>query len=217
MRLNMEGLKERILYEDSEILVVDKPAGTAVESARVTEPDLVSLLRTYLGRPVYVVHRLDQPVRGVMVFAKTSRAASSLSSQVSGNGRDQMKKIYHARVSGPVPAGEGTLTDYLLRDPKTNMSRVVNEKDLNQYGKGTKPKKAVLHYRKTGEQELEVELLTGRHHQIRVQLAHAGMPIEGDRKYGGSEAETLALCAAEITFRHPKTGEKMTWRINPQK
>ena len=278
MRLTVEELKKRILFEDGEILVLDKPAGTAVESARVTEPDLVSLLHTYLAKPVYVVHRLDQPVRGVMVFAKTSRAAAALSAQASGEisieskketrssgkascapGESRMRKLYRARVSGPVPQEEGTLIDYLIRDPRTNTSRVVGKegehgtdiahaagKDATHgtdiahaagkdavHGANASPapgknashgdklrgraKRAELHYRKTGEREVEVELVTGRHHQIRVQLAHAGMPVEGDRKYGGAPAESLGLTASRLTFHHPKTGEELTFEIEPER
>ena len=190
----------KILYEDSDILVVFKEAGLAVESRRATEPDLESLLLRYLsekresgskpenagkpgngsnsenrGKPeLHIVHRLDQPVAGILVFAKTKAAAAGLAKQLT-DGR--MKKLYRASVDGPIPKEEDTLSDYLVKDGRTNMSRV----DKNG-------KKAVLHYRKLTEDTLEIELFTGRHHQMRVQLAHAGMPIRGDVKYGAASA-----------------------------
>ena len=118
-----------------------------------------------------------------------------------------MKKSYLACVTGEVPE-KGTLTDWLLRDPKTNTTRVVPE--------GTKgAKRAELHFQRSGEQEAAVELVTGRHHQIRVQLSHAGMPIRGDRKYGGAPGNALMLCACRLSFIHPESGERVTFMAEP--
>ena len=202
------NIADYILYEDREILVVNKPAGIAAQSARVTEPDLASLLRTYTGREVYIVHRLDQAVSGIVVFARTKKAAASLSGAFQ---RGDTEKVYVARVSGCICKDRDTLTDWLLKDGRTNTSRVVPE--------GTQgAKKAVLEYERAGEQELRIRLMTGRHHQIRVQLSHAGMPILGDRKYGGEACYgrgRIALCAERLSFTHPGTGEKMTFDIEP--
>lgn len=217
----MPDIRNMILYEDEEVAVLRKPAGLAVESARITEPDLIHLIRTdRLSRgekpEAYLVHRLDQPVEGIIVTALTKRAAANLSEQIR-NG--SMKKTYLAAVSRPdaafrpdeADAAEEkayTLTDYLLRDPRTNMSRVVPA--------GTPgAKKAVLNYRFAEDGVLSIRLLTGRHHQIRAQLAHAGMPIRGDRKYGGENAPRLMLCAAGLVFRHPKDGRVMTFEVTP--
>ena len=202
------NIADRIMYEDREIFVINKPAGVAVESARVTEPDLASLLRAYSGKEVYIVHRLDQAVSGIVVFARTKRAASVLSGAFQ---RGETEKVYRAKVSGCICRDRDTLTDWLMKDGRTNTSRVVPG--------GTKgAKKAVLEYVRTGEQELRIRLMTGRHHQIRVQLSHAGMPILGDRKYGGETCYArgkIALCAERLTFAHPGTGEKMTFETVP--
>ncbi|MDY3919431.1 MAG: RluA family pseudouridine synthase [Candidatus Limivivens sp.] len=224
-----------ILFEDQEILVCEKPAGVPVESARIGTADMVSILRNYLaakpevsGIPyVGLVHRLDQPVQGVMVFAKTKKSAANLSAQVSGG---RMKKIYQAVVEGNPPEESGQLTDWLFKNGKTNTSEIVKE--------GTKgAKKAMLNYRvlerRDGRALVEVELLTGRHHQIRVQMAGAGMPLAGDRKYGKADnlpeqkmpdkagdgmpsvLEHVALCAVRLTFCHPKTGKELTFTCKP--
>ncbi len=211
MRWNAEDL---IVYEDRDVVVVRKPAGLASESARVTEADLYSILRARYGE-IFLVHRLDQPVEGLMAAARTGSAAAALGAQLA-DGR--MRKRYLARVSGRIPPEGGTLTDYLVRDGQTNTSRVVPAGAAGASGgrrRADTPKKAVLTFRRAAGRMLEVELATGRHHQIRVQLSHAGMPIDGDRKYGGQEAERLCLCAAELSFCHPVTGKRMEFRTEP--
>lgn len=211
-----------IIYEDGELLVCKKSAGFPVQSRRIGEKDCVSVLKSYLyeknpgkGEPYLgIVHRLDQPVEGVMVFAKTRSAAANLSGQLSKNG---FCKEYQAVVSGKVEQKSGTLVDYLRKDGKTNMS-FVTKKDAEG------AKRAELSYRVLKEQELysllEIDLMTGRHHQIRVQMANAGHPLYGDRKYapegeraGGKEA--IGLCAVKLTFFHPKTKKKMEFFCQP--
>ncbi|MDO4619204.1 MAG: RluA family pseudouridine synthase [Lachnospiraceae bacterium] len=200
-----------ILFEDDMLIAVHKPYGLAVESANVTQADLISLLRTHLnGAEVFPVHRIDQPVEGIVIAAKTRAAAAALSAQLT-DGR--MKKMYMTAVDGTIPEESGELTNWLLMDRKINRSRAL------PYREGEKKpakdaRKAILRYRKTGEHLLEVELLTGRHHQIRAQLSAAGMPIRGDRKYGGNPDPGLpkgaiALCAYRLTFVHPGTKEEM--------
>ena len=243
----------KVVYEDRDLLVVYKEAGMAVQSRNVTEMDLESLLRNHLAKRdgeeaakrLFVVHRLDQPVSGLLVFARTKEAAASLSAQVQ-DGR--MKKIYHARVSGKIPADAGVLEDYLIREAGGNRSRVVEENEKsgkaesrgnpvltgNRKGKtkGAKltsdvigerrvdgAKLARLAYRKIGEDLLEIELFTGRYHQIRVQLAHAGMPIVGDCKYGDpAQRGRLELAAVWLEFEHPRTRKKMkfSWNENEE-
>lgn len=215
----------RIIYEDPSILVCEKPAGVPVQTAGYRTKDLVSMLKNHLaeqGENPYlaVVHRLDQPVQGVLVFAKTKAAAASLSAQMSGQDEKKLaKKIYLTVVCGKPEKKQDILTDYLLKDGRTNTSAIVPE--------GTKEsKRAKLSYEVIGEQEdcslLRVQLFSGRHHQIRVQMAGAGFPIAGDSKYGkqdvGAEGqrEVPALCAAELTFHHPKTGKEMTFSCKPQ-
>lgn len=226
----MKLSKEDILYEDKEIIVVRKKAGVATQTARLGELDLVSALKNYLKVPyIAVVHRLDQPVEGVLVFAKTKKAAANLSSQNAGQ---TMNKQYYAVVWMPKdkveePGGEErVLVDYLLKDGKTNTSRVVNEQT-------TEAKRAELSYEVVTTVEtvggdrntlIRVRLKTGRHHQIRVQMAHAGMSLLGDTKYGSEEAKNfsrihriknVALCAYCLEFLHPITGKRMEFQVEP--
>ena len=179
-----------------------------------------SMLKTYRmqkGEMAYigVVHRLDQPVRGVMVFAKTKEAASDLSRQIATKAAD---KFYYAVTEGVPEKKSGTLEDYLFRNGKTNLSTVVPKNT-------PEAKRAELSYEvletKNGRALLRIKLETGRHHQIRVQLAHAGYPLVGDRKYNFKEhmnatGEPMCLCSYKIGFRHPATKKKMEFEIeNP--
>jgi len=202
------NIKEWILYEDQHIIVCRKEAGVAVQTARMSQMDMESALKNYLavkdsGKMPYlaIIHRLDQPVRGVLVFAKTPFAAKELSRQVT---QHSIGKYYLAEVEGKIPKESGTLENYLLKDGKTNTSSVVG---ANVSG----AKKATLHYKKKDEHTIEIELVTGRHHQIRVQCAHAGMPLKGDTKYnpGARRTDELGLCAYHLIFKHPKTGRTM--------
>lgn len=212
----------KILYEDRSVLVVWKPAGMAVESANVTEADLVSRLRLRLreqGRSgdVFPVHRIDQPVEGIVLFAKNPKAAAALSEQQRAG---RIERRYRALVGGTIPGEEGTLVDWLEKEPGTNRTRVVPEPKEKRKGRGA-PKRSELSWRRVGDRTLEITLKTGRHHQIRAQLAHAGMPIAGDRKYGAAETAPplprggIALCAAELTFFHPVTGKTMHQTVRP--
>lgn len=200
-----------IIYEDEDILAVDKPVGIASEGGRIGQQDIESMAKNYRsskGEPaeVHMIHRLDQPVGGVLLMAKNQKAAAYLSMQIQ-NGR--MEKIYYAKVKGAPKEETGELTDYLVRGPK-NMTVVANGPQKNA-------KKAVLGYEvleaQSGNAEslLKVNLQTGRHHQIRVQLANAGFPIVGDRRYGNAEnaEETLCLHSVEIKFSHPRTKSEM--------
>lgn len=208
----------QILYEDEAILVCRKPAGVAVQTRRLGEPDMESLLKNYRaskGEPPFigVVHRLDQPVEGVMLYAKTKQAASALGRQIASA---QADKCYYAMTDGVPARSVGTLEDYLLRDGKTNVSSVVMKSTPGA-------KRSELSYEvleQNGKRAvLKISLKTGRHHQIRVQLAHAGFPIVGDRKYNFKEniapsGSGLALCSYRIAFRHPVTCKKMEFEID---
>lgn len=211
-----------IQYEDKELLVVYKPAGLATQSARVTSPDLVSSVTRHLkGAPVYVVHRLDQPVEGLLVLAKTKQAAAGLSKQLQAG---TLNKQYYALVyrgAEEIPK-EGILADYLWKNPQTQKAEIVAQAS----GKG---KQAKLHYRvMTGKDDialLDVRIETGRFHQIRAQLAHAGFPILGDQKYGTQMSmerseefgiKNVSLFAYVLTFTHPKTGKQMEFQAKTQ-
>lgn len=228
-------MQKNILLEDEEIIVSYKPAGIATQTARIGQQDMVSELKNYLARKpenkgkgvpyLGLVHRLDQPVAGILVFAKTKQAAAGLSRQLTeGN----LHKYYYAVIYGSPLKESGALEDYLYKDNKTNMSMVVKEGF-------PEAKKAVLNYqlKKTmmaleKKQEvslIEIELLTGRHHQIRVQMANAGMPLLGDGKYAGEKeknfsreigCKNVALCACKLRFKHPKTGKEMEFYSQPK-
>lgn len=214
------NISEHIIYEDEAMIVCYKTAGVPVQSNRIGEQDMGSLLRNYLaakGEEPYIgfVHRLDQPVEGVMVFAKTKEAAAALSGQMREKG---FGKYYYAVVCGTVSETKGTLTDYLLRDGRSNTSSVVTEQTPGA-------KRAILHYEVLAREEqpvrslVRVRLETGRHHQIRVQLAHAGYPLSGDRKYnqtGEKMLGNIALCSYRIEFAHPMTGKRLMYEIVPK-
>ena len=211
-----------IIFEDEHILVVKKDAGIPVQAGKLRIMDLQGLIKNELykrnrkgGEPYLgLIHRLDQPVEGVMVFAKTPLAAGSLSEQVT-DGR--MKKHYLALLCGKPSEDSGKLVDYLLKDGRTNTSSVVS-------GDTKDAKRSELNYKVLRRDEertlVEVELLTGRHHQIRVQMANAGWPLYGDTKYNPAFQDTkeqvqTALCAYRLSFVHPKTKKVMEFRIEP--
>lgn len=300
--------ENRILYEDSHILVCYKPAGIATQTARIGQADMVSEMENYLARNllqgrakekpqgsrqnetgrkpphacgsgikpsrIYVVHRLDQPVEGILVFARQQAAAAALSAQAAG---DEMEKEYLALVcdlredaadgrrgdewqvepiqgSGQfaesAKAGQreqsGILTDYLLKDGKTNLSRVVSSevkgakearlsyeilRDISEEAVAAVKEECdgfsenVRTEKQLPSAVVKIRLYTGRHHQIRVQMANAGLPLLGDRKYAPKEAIALserlgirdvALCAYRLSFLHPQTKERMQFEIEPQ-
>lgn len=214
-------MKTKIIYDDNSILVCYKPAGLPTQTASVTLPDMVSELKNYLRRSsgngaaepyVGLVHRLDQPVEGLLVFGKTQRAASALSAQINDG---TLHKTYLAVTEGIPEEKEAVLADYLLKDSRDNSSRVVPQET-----KGAK--RAELSYCvlsvNGGNALLQIDLKTGRHHQIRVQMAHMGCPLLGDRKYGrpSRTIRNPALCASKLVFRHPQTGREMKFAIEPE-
>ena len=211
-----------ILFEDDHVLVVKKDAGIPVQAGKMRMMDLQGLIKNELyrrnrkgGEPYLgLIHRLDQPVEGVMVFAKTPFAAGALSEQVT-DGR--MKKHYLALLCGKPSEDSGKLVDYLVKDGRTNTSSVVKEQNKDA-------KRAELNYQVLKRYEettlVEVELITGRHHQIRVQMANAGWPLYGDTKYNPqfqdvTEHVQTALCAYKLSFVQPKTKKVMEFCIEP--
>ncbi len=212
------NIQEMIQYEDKDVLVFCKPAGLPVQSARMGQMDLESLLKNYLaevvpGQMPYVgiVHRLDQPVEGLLVFGKNKKSTVSLNQQL---GKGEVEKKYLAVVHGNPEPKEGKLVDYLKRDGKTNTSSVVSEHIRDA-------KRSVLNYRTLEILEdmalVEINLETGRHHQIRVQMAHGNTPLVGDHKYGRADGvKNVALCAYKLSYCHPDSGKKMKFEILPK-
>ncbi len=240
-------MRSKILYEDEYMIAVHKPAGLAAQTNKLGQQDLVSEIKNYISikrrreedtkntdKEPYVglIHRLDQPVEGIILLAKNEFAAAALSAQIAEN---KMKKYYYAVIYGEPEQTSGVLENYLLKDRKTNLSKVVpnDPKDRNV-------KRAELMYQcirtvdklpQIGEESVQqavslinIQLKTGRHHQIRVQLAHAGFPLLGDNKYGTAESieisrkmrlRNVALCAYQLNFVHPKTKKEMQMQIEP--
>ncbi|WP_438445680.1 RluA family pseudouridine synthase [Gorillibacterium sp. sgz5001074] len=210
-----------VLYEDNHILIVVKPVNMPTQEDESKDPDLLTELKQDLkerhGKPGNVflglVHRLDRPVGGVMVFAKTSKAASRLSDAVRTR---SFGKRYLAVVHGTPSQPTGRLTHHLLKDSRTNTVQAVP--------KGSHPdaKEAVLDYEVLGSSGglslVRVELLTGRSHQIRVQMAAIGCPLYGDQKYGAAlnkPGQQIALWSAYLHFEHPVQREPVTFRCAP--
>lgn len=202
-----------ILYEDNHLLVVEKPINVPVCEDESEDEDLLNVLKKYLkekyNKPgnVYLglVHRLDRPVGGVMVFAKTSKAASRLSEQVRNH---ILKKTYHAVVLGKVD-DKGVLKDRLLKDSKTNITRV----DKNG-------KEAILEYSLISYKDnlslVKIDLKTGRSHQIRVQFSSRNHPLYGDQKYNKNAkvGEQISLFASSLSFVHPVSKEIMNFSLD---
>ncbi len=214
-------MKTEIIYEDADILVCRKPAGLATQTAKIMMPDIVSELKNYLSekKETYlgVIHRLDQPVEGLLVFAKNQNATKKLNEQLRKN---SLYKIYYAVALCQSAAQEGLLEDYIVKEG--SHAKIVTAETPGA-------KKAVLRYRflaaKQSRVLYEVRLETGRFHQIRAQMAHAGMPLLGDKKYADPgvilysekhDIHNVALCACEIKLVHPVTGRELSFLIKPK-
>lgn len=209
----------RVIYEDNHLLVVEKPVNILSQGDDTNDKDMVNLLKDYVKKKynkpgnVYIglIHRLDRPVGGVMVFAKTSKAASRLSEQVRNK---TFNKTYLAIIHGNMKSGEDTLKDFLYKNKKTNMVTVVkkNHKDA---------KEAELDYKILNFKEnlslVQVNLKTGRSHQIRVQFSSRKHPLYGDQRYGkeiNKVGQQIALWSNKIELYHPTTKEKMEFTCN---
>lgn len=204
-----------ILYEDNHLIAVNKHAGELVQSDQLGEPGLEDRVKQFLKRRdnkpgdvfLGVAHRIDRPVSGVVLLAKTSKALVRLNEML----RDRtIKKTYWAITETVPEETEGTLHHWILRDGKTNKTHVYASK------KGD-AKEAILHYKLLGGSKnyrlLEIELITGRHHQIRCQLAKIGCPIRGDLKYGADRSNPgggISLHARSISLTHPVRKEPLT-------
>ena len=210
-----------IIYKDSDIIVVNKAAGVPVQTKNITQKDLESEIKKMLSAEgkkdpyLAVINRLDQPVSGLVLFALNKQAATKLSDDLT---KGRIDKYYKAEVLGEFEQKEGVLEDMIYKDGKTNMSFRVDEKDPRYKD----AKKAVLEYKEVSPGSLEIKLITGRHHQIRMQLANAGHPILGDTKYGNEASKEeaykrgikeLKLKAYKLEINHPRTGERLEYQI----
>lgn len=208
--------KLNILYEDNHIIVVIKPFNILSQSDDTKDIDMLTIIKEYIkekyNKPgnVYLglVHRLDRPTSGIMIFAKTSKAASRLSKEIQEN---KMNKKYLAIINGILTEKEGTFEDYILKK-EDNSSTITNKKN-GKYAK--------LNYKVLKENNnlslVEIELITGRHHQIRIQFSSRGYALFGDQRYGCEDKKQLALFAYYLSFTHPVTKEQMNFKIYPDK
>lgn len=224
-----------ILYEDSHIIVCQKPAGIATQTKSARNLDMENLIKRHLYQTsttksepyLAIIHRLDQPVSGLLVFAKTPAAARNLNQQLQHSG---FSKHYKAILTAKPLVKEQALVNYIKKDSRTNISTICNHNDKSG-------KEARLHYaliEKPAESEyalfqhcqlpsydlpmVDIKLDTGRHHQIRVQMAHLGCPIWGDTKYGTPPSEcknwtNIALCAYKLSFSHPISKKSFTFAL----
>lgn len=207
-----------IVYEDAHILLINKPVNVLSQKDHTGDPDILSLCKQYLSRKenkssnpyLGLVHRLDRPVGGLMLLAKTRKAADHLSQQI----RDRtMQKTYWAVTSGEPPKN-GMLNHYLHKDRDKNIVKVVP-------GDQKKGKEAILSFARLESTNdlnlLSVHLQTGRPHQIRIQLAHEGYPIWGDYKYGLDQPDgrDIALRAVELIFEHPQMNQELNFELAP--
>ncbi|MFN7876379.1 MAG: RluA family pseudouridine synthase [Pirellula sp.] len=219
-----------IVYEDNHLLVVNKPIGWIVQGAQTGQNSLLDLAKSYIKTKYHkpgnvylgVVSRLDGPVSGLVPLARTSKAASRLSEQIRIRA---VKKVYWAIVTGKPPKPSDRIEHWLVRQESDTITRVATRTAPNA-------QQAILEYRtlgmstnnssidaRTAQTWLEIELVTGRKHQIRAQLAAMGCPILGDAKYGSSIrfSEGIALHCSRLVFQHPIREEKLDLKANPPK
>ena len=211
----MEKLpKINIIYEDNHLLVVEKPVNIPVQEDKSKDTDMITILKKYRIEHenkkgdafIGLVHRLDRPVGGIMVFAKTSKAASRLSEEIRNN---TFHKTYLAVVHGILDKKCDKLINKMSKNEKTHNS-YIDEKN---------GKEAILEYKVIKEEDnlslLKINLITGRHHQIRLQLSNINHPIYGDQRYGFQDKKQIMLYAYKLEFIHPVTKEVMTFKNLP--
>jgi len=203
------NIEDHILFEDKDILVIDKPAGLQVERDRFGHPSLEEDVQNYLEKQhrnhyLGIVHRIDRPVSGVIILAKTLAILKRLQIQMQ---EDDWEKMYRGVVTGTMPAEMGKVENYLLKDPQQKKAIIFDEPVAES-------KKSTLRYavmeEKDGKSLLEIQLITGRYHQIRAQLGYLNNPIVGDKLYGSKieiEGSEILLQSYSLSFNHPKTGD----------
>ncbi|MBR9922033.1 MAG: RluA family pseudouridine synthase [Bacteroidetes bacterium] len=197
---------DMVLYKDQQLIVMNKPAGMPVQADHSGEKSLLDLAEIYAKRQLYLTNRLDRPVGGLVVLAKNPEAAANLHEQLRNR---KMQKMYYAITGNKLPDEKGSLTHFIGKGSGRNRSEALDESD-------GKAKKAELNYQLLGASDryflYEIDLITGRHHQIRAQLGKMGAPVRGDEKYGFKRANkdrSINLFCRKMTFIHPTKGEKM--------
>lgn len=207
-----------VLYEDNHIIVVEKKPNVLSQSDITGDIDLLTMVKEYVkekyNKPgnVYVglVHRLDRPVGGIMVFARTSKAAKRLNEQIRNH---ELKKTYVAVLDGVLKKEKDELTDYLYKDERTGKSKVVNK--THPGGKISKLTYEVIGYVEN-KTIVKINLITGRHHQIRLQFKNLDYPLYGDQLYGNKNKEQIRLFAYKLEFVHPTKKEKLNFKLLPK-
>lgn len=220
--------KLSILFEDEYILAVHKPAGLATQTSKVSEKDLISEVTNYLSEKgkknpyLGLINRLDQPVEGIVLFGLDKKTTANLSEQLQSGAID---KHYYAAFLGKAEMQSGMIVDFMRKAENGNVSELVDSDAPNA-------KKAVLEYTVVAEKSIEdnvismadIHLITGRHHQIRLQMSGADLSLLGDRKYADEKAQlisrqlginNIALCAMKLTFSHPISNERIEINTKP--
>lgn len=209
-------MKLNVIYEDNHLILVEKPPNILSQSDITGDMDMLSIVKKYLKEKYHkpgnvylgLLHRLDRPVGGLLLFAKTSKAASRMTNQIKNH---LVKKTYLAVIRGKMDEKTGILQDYLKKLPNGNT--VVTSKNDGKYAELSY---TVLDYHKEKNLSLvEIELKTGRHHQIRVQFSSRGYPLYGDQRYGVQDKKQIALYAYKLEFIHPVTKEKKSFQRLP--
>lgn len=202
---NQINIGDYVLYKNNQLIAVNKPPGIGVQSDKTGDVSLQNLVEIYCKHQVHLIHRIDRPASGVVLFAKNKRGLAALNEQF----RDgSVSKQYWTVVKNAPEKPDGELTHLLMKKGTTNRTKVVDAKAKNG-------REAKLKYTTLASSDiyhlLEIDLLTGRHHQIRAQLSAIGSPIKGDVKYGfkrGNKDRSIHLHAHSLTFKHPVSGEK---------
>lgn len=205
--MHEETIAERILYKNNQIIAYNKPAGLPVQSDKTGDQNLLNIVKAFAKKSISVVHRIDRPASGVVLFAKTPVALAALNLQFQER---SIQKTYLAIVKNKPPKNADTLIHFLQKNQKQNRSVAYNKEIAHS-------KKATLNYKLLASSDnyhlLEIDLLSGRHHQIRAQLAAIDCPIKGDAKYGfkrGNADRSIHLHAWKVQFKHPVSGELET-------
>jgi len=208
----MSNISDLVLYKNNQLIALNKPNGVGVQPDKTKDKALIDLAEIYTSSKLYLIHRIDRPASGVVLFSKSKRGVAAMNEQVRER---KIKKTYLAIVGVAPDAKEGELVHYLYKNGKTNRSECFAEEK-------PKTKKAILKYKVLGASErfhlLEIDLVTGRHHQIRAQLGAIGSPIRGDEKYGfkrSNRDRSIQLHAWKIKFKHPVSKEEVELTAAP--